>query len=216
MSLEQGDSGRAETLLAEALVLLRELGDKQGVAEALANLGTATWARGDGVRAVALLEESLALKRDLGDRQGMAYVLGSLGTMALEQGEFARAAALLGEVITVLHQLEDRHGMAAALEGIAYVAAAQRHFDVAARLGGAAAALRDAIGAPLPPADTARHDRHLSEIQQHLGEAMFERLWSAGWSLSPTQAMAEAVALASKISIRLPSAYAVVAESSSG
>jgi hypothetical protein len=65
----------------------------------------------------------------------------------------------------------DKWGIAQNLERLAAVAVAQAQSERAARLFGAAEGLREAMGAPLPPADRAEHDRSVAAIRTALGEA---------------------------------------------
>jgi hypothetical protein len=83
--------------------------------------------------------------------------------------------------------------VAYSLEGIAAVACAQGEPARAARLCAAAAALRDAIGAPLPPLDRAAHDRTVDAARAALGGDTFAVAWAAGRVLPLEQAIAEAV-----------------------
>jgi hypothetical protein len=84
--------------------------------------------------------------------------------------------------------------MAVALEGLARVAWAQDQHWRAARLGGAAAAQRAAIGAPLPPADRRAHDGLTMAARAALGEEAFAEAWAAGRALPLEQVVAEALA----------------------
>ena len=57
---------------------------------------------------------------------------------------------------------------------------AQRHLERGARFLGAAAALRQAIGAPLSPRQQARYDHDLSAVRAGLGDAAFAAAWATG------------------------------------
>src|SRR5437016_4492331 len=59
----------------------------------------------------------------------------------------------------------------------------------AARLFGTAQALREAIGAPLPPVERAEHECHLAAARAALGEAAFTLAWMAGRAMSLDQAI---------------------------
>jgi hypothetical protein len=61
------------------------------------------------------------------------------------------------------------------------------------RLWAAADALRDAIGAPLPPLARAERDREVVALKAALGEEAFTTAWSAGGTLTPGEAAALAV-----------------------
>ena len=84
------------------------------------------------------------------------------------------------ESLALRRELGDKHGLAECLEGLAGVAVAQQHLERAARLLGAAAALREAIGAPLSPREQARYDRDMSALRADLGEAAFAAAWATG------------------------------------
>jgi DNA-binding SARP family transcriptional activator len=61
------------------------------------------------------------------------------------------------------------------------------------RLIGAAAALRRAIRAPLPPSRQTEQDEQLAALRQALGEAAFAAAWEAGQALTWEQAAALAL-----------------------
>jgi non-specific serine/threonine protein kinase len=72
--------------------------------------------------------------------------------------------------------------MAECLEGLALVAGAEARFQRAARLLGAAARLREAIGAPVHPVDRADHERTVALSQAALGLDAYTSAWRAGQS----------------------------------
>jgi tetratricopeptide (TPR) repeat protein len=189
----QGDSLRAAALLEECLALRRALGNTQGIASALSGLGRVAEGLGDYPRAAALLEESLALNRELGDRGGIAESLSGFGMVAYRQGEYRRAAALYAESIGCSHEIGARALVAEGLEGLAWVADAGGQAQRAARLGGAAQALREALGMPLPLYQQDGHDQAVTAMRAVLGEGAFTLVWAAGAALSPEQAVAMAL-----------------------
>jgi len=82
LASQQGDYGRAGTLLGEAIALSKAAGDRKGVAGALNSLGRITQMQGDYAHAAPLYEESLAMQRALGNGQGIAGTLNNLGLVA--------------------------------------------------------------------------------------------------------------------------------------
>ncbi len=78
------------------------------------------------------------------------------------------------------------------MEGLARVAS---RAEQAARLFGAAAALRDAIGAPLPPSDQTDVDRGVAAARGAMGDEAFQAAWEQGRSMSLDQAVEEALAV---------------------
>ena len=60
----------------------------------------------------------------------------------------------------------------------------------AARLWGAAAHVREAIGAPMPPVRRAAYEHALAQAQRQINEQTFRTAWEAGRSMTPEQALA--------------------------
>ena len=63
----------------------------------------------------------------------------------------------------------------------------------AAQFLGAAAALREVLCMPLPPADRASYGHTMAAVRMALEEGAFVAAWAAGQILSPEQAIAEAM-----------------------
>jgi hypothetical protein len=66
----------------------------------------------------------------------------------------------------------DRVGIASCLEALAAVAVAVGHAEEAAGLLGAAESRRDAIGAPVPPADRRDQERTVASLREALGDTL--------------------------------------------
>ena len=66
----------------ESLAIKIEIGNREGEAISLNNLGLIAEKRGDLDGAERLYRESLAIDREIGDREGEAKVLGNLGVIA--------------------------------------------------------------------------------------------------------------------------------------
>ena len=178
VAFQQGDHPRARALLEECLALKRRRGDAWGRGAALTSLGRVAIAQGDRAGAAALLEESLGLMRGLGDARGSSTALCLLGRVALLEGDPARAEVLLGESLRLCTGIGARDRMAEVLESLAEVSAAADHPLEAARRGGAAAALREALGTPLPREQREGHERMVRAARRALGEAAFAAAWS--------------------------------------
>jgi ATP/maltotriose-dependent transcriptional regulator MalT len=196
---DQGDTARAVALLQESLALLRELGDARGIASALHNLAAVTRDGGEWQRAAELHAESLALWRELGDRWGVAASLHDLARATARLGDGPRAAALLGEGLALFAELGVRQGTAACLEGLAAVACdAERPLD-AARLLGAAEAVREVIGAPLPARDRQDLARIVAQARNASKTGTFREAWRVGRALSAEETSALAQRLAQEL-----------------
>jgi tetratricopeptide (TPR) repeat protein len=154
-------------------MLRRELGNKRGIASSLLNLGHIAQDQADYALARSLHEESLAIRRELGDKGGIADSLHNLGTVVREQGDHALARSLLKESLVISKESGHKANIACSLESLASLAAVSGRLDRAAQLWGAAEALREAIGAPLPPHHRSRYERGVDAVRAQLGEAVF-------------------------------------------
>ncbi len=188
--ISKGDSARVHTLLEESLALCRKVGHKDGLVWALNLLGEVFLQQGDAIEARALLEENVALSREIGHRQGTAQSLTLLGRVAASQGDYAAAHTLFEESFEVTKKLGDKLYLASNLEGLAVVAVAQGEPLRAARLWGAAEALREVIGAPIPPVERVDYDHSVATARAQCGEKAFAAAWAEGRGMTPEQVLA--------------------------
>jgi predicted ATPase/predicted Ser/Thr protein kinase len=179
----QGDYDRARSLYAECLAIFRGLEDRTGVAWSLNYQGDVARDQGDSAAAQALYEQGLVIFRELGDRWGIAGTLADLGSLAREQRNYPRVHSLYRESIRIFQELEHKRGIARLLECFACSAAAQLHAERSLRLAGAAAALRQNIGAPLTPAEQAKLEAALAPARQALTNTVGAAAWLEGWTL---------------------------------
>ncbi len=194
---DERDFKRARALLEEALAVRQAMGDIGAVAYAYLNLGDLARAETRQMDARPLFERSLALFWQVGDKLGIGYALHRLGLVATGPGQGERAARF-AESMTLRRELGDRHGVAECMEGLAAVAAAIGNGQDAVRLMAAADALREAIGAPRPPSEEAEHRRRGASARVALGESAFAAASAAGRALSLEQALADALAIATR------------------
>lgn len=182
--------------MTTCLVVKRELGNLQGVLAILNNLGEAARLLGDDARAGTLYAEQLSLAERLGDRAHIAVVRYNLGLIAKKRGELDRATRLFGQSLTIERDLGNKRRIAQTLEALASVAVAGGLGERAIRLLGAAGALRDRIGAPVPPADRALYDQDINAARSLAGPGAVAA-WDAGGALNLDASIAEALALLS-------------------
>ena len=194
----RGDHERARPFCEEALAVNRKLGDRQRTAIALMSLARVAIGSGDWQRAAAVSGETLALARELGLKRLTAEALNTLGAVALAADDPRRASAYLRESLELLRRTDNKEEIAAALEIMTQACAACGAAESAARLYGAAAALRERIGAPLPPAQRDAVHQTVSDIRASLGADAFAAE-TAGRGLTLEQAIAEALALAEEL-----------------
>ena len=107
-----GDYAEAVAYFEAALALHRALGNKQGEALVMSNLGDVNSNRGEFGRAKPLLEQSAAISREIGDAEGETLSLSRLGYLAREQGDFAEARRLTELALALRRRVGDRLGEA--------------------------------------------------------------------------------------------------------
>jgi len=97
--------------------------------------------------------------------------------------------ALLEESLAINLELGDQTAIAYLIEDYAGLAAAESRPEKALQLVGFAVALRESIGAPLPPLEQARVDRMIAPASEALSESRVNAEWEAGRSLGLEQAL---------------------------
>jgi tetratricopeptide (TPR) repeat protein len=187
----QGDHDRARALYAECLAIFRGLGDRTGVAWSLNYQGDVAREQGDSAGAQALYEQGLVIFRELGDRWGIAGTLADLGSLEREQGHYPTARSLYRESVKLFQELDHKRGIARLLECFACSAAVQLEAERSLRLAGAAAALRQNIGAPLTPAEQAKLEAGLHPARQALTNTVGVTAWLEGWAWPVEKAVEE-------------------------
>ena len=138
----------------------------------------------------SLAEESVALFRELGNQWGTAESLSLLGQAAAVRSDYTTARTLYEESLDITKGAGDKLNISSYLEGLAGVVAAQGELIWAMRLWGAAEALRDAMGTPIPPVYHAEYERAITAARDNLGEKAFAVAWAEGRSMTPDQAFA--------------------------
>jgi predicted ATPase/DNA-binding winged helix-turn-helix (wHTH) protein len=193
----RGDNAYAHSLYAECLSIFQELGDRTGEAWSMNSLGDVARDQGDGAAAQALYEQGLEIFRELDDRWGIAGTLADLGSLAREQENYAVAHSMYRESIRLFQELNHKRGIARLLEYFACSAAAQCEAERSLRLAGAAAALRQNIGAPLTPAEQAKLEASLHPARQALSNTAGATVWLEGRALPVERAIEEALSTGS-------------------
>ena len=200
--LSQDEPAMVHCLLEEGLVLSREMGNKEGIANSFLLLGRVALTQGDAVTAHVWAEQSLILYREIEERlrmrlspapwsyPGIARSLSFLAKVATIQEDYAAAFALYEESLTIAKVADHKWEIAFCLEGLAEVALAEGQPVQAARLCGAAEALRKANGTPIPPVYRADYERMVTDTRKQLGEQAFAATWAQGQAMTLDQVLA--------------------------
>ncbi len=108
LELIRGKLSGTTDLVEEALVLSREVHDKENTAWCLNLLGQAgTWGYKEIDEAEAKLTESLEIFKELGDEWGIAWTLRYLGQVAEVRGDFEKSIALQREALNRFEAIGD-------------------------------------------------------------------------------------------------------------
>jgi predicted ATPase/DNA-binding XRE family transcriptional regulator len=195
----RGDLDGAMALFEESLAQIRfaESGEPESrhggaLGRTLSSLGNLARAKGDYDKAQRYLEEQLAWARERNFSFAVASGLTSLGHLACDRGDYAGAAALYRESLALYRSLPNPVALAWCLEGVVVVLAQAGDYVGTMRLCGAIAGLqqvaRAAAAAVWRPFAQAR-----AAAIQALGEDQYAAAYSAGATLSPERAIAEAL-----------------------
>ncbi|MEU3787837.1 hypothetical protein AB0E89_46295, partial [Streptomyces sp900129855] len=124
-----GDTEEGARTLTAALALYRDLGNRNGEANALKNLGPVQAALGDTEEGARTLTAALALYRDLGNRNGEAEALNHLGTLALSERDLVTAHSCHEQALGIALEIGAPEDEAHALEGLARLHLTQERAD---------------------------------------------------------------------------------------
>jgi predicted ATPase/DNA-binding CsgD family transcriptional regulator len=181
----------AQQAYEAGLRLMREVDQLWGAGRALIGLGQLARLRGDGAAAIGYYEEALPGLRMIDAGPEIARCLSGIGRVALDQGDLRRARQALAGSLLRSRAHGMRLGVARGLEAFAELMAMEGAPAAAVRLGGAAAAQREAIGQS--PIAGARPERMLAPIRKKLGDQVVAQLWGEGRDMTPEAAVALAL-----------------------
>jgi predicted ATPase/class 3 adenylate cyclase len=194
-ALARGNLEEAMAFYDRCIKLSRDAGDLRYTAAGLYNLGRVHMSAGQQDRAKALFEESLPILRKVGDWRNSTEALSMIGIIVLGQGDRVNATAYLTESLRMRANIGDRRGICQSLEAFATVAMAEPADPPrAARLLAAAAALREAIGAPFGARERAHFDELIADARAVLSPREFTECWTAGTALRLDETLALAFA----------------------
>jgi predicted ATPase/class 3 adenylate cyclase len=177
VALLRGDLERARELLEEALSHNRETGQRPFLAAELGWLGETAFLNDDIDGAGRYFAEQLSTGREQGLWIWVRHALMWLTKVAIRKGDLMQARSAMDEV----HRMSRNRGSAVdpeEVEAEAGVLAAEGRPASAARALSAAAARREMLGEPVPPAYRRDHERLMGEVASSLGPEAFSMAWT--------------------------------------
>jgi predicted ATPase/class 3 adenylate cyclase len=184
-----GEYEAARSLNEQALELREKIGDNRQVAVSLNNLGQMLTDLGEYETARGHLEVAVKLQREMGNRWELANALHTLANAVRDHGDYLTTRPLYEESLTIFWELGERWMLAYVLDDLGGLAARQGQPERALRLAGAAAALREATGASLSPAEQDLREKILGPARQALGPEMAAAAESQGRNLPLEEAV---------------------------
>jgi tetratricopeptide (TPR) repeat protein len=115
-----------------------------------------------------------------------------LGHVLWLETDASRARKIYQEAITEARQLHYFFKIPECLEGLGKIAVTQNDLERAARLFGAAEAMREKMGTPIPPVMRGDYDAHVALLRENMGTA-FELSWHEGQAMTLEQSIDYAV-----------------------
>jgi tetratricopeptide (TPR) repeat protein len=174
-----------------SVALYEELGDRWGLARALASLGWLAEVLGRFGEAQALCEQSLVIRQELGDQHGMADAMLNLGIISWVRGRLDEAHRLLRESVGICRTLGDWDLMFDAIRAMGEVLVRRGLFEDGLVLIESDCDLADDLGVPHdawllflaePKVHLGRYEEARADAQQ--GAARSTLYWALGrWNL---------------------------------
>jgi tetratricopeptide (TPR) repeat protein len=113
-----GQVDKAIGFYEQALVIVREIGDRRGEGVALGNLGNACADLGQVDKAIGFYEQQLVIVREIGDRRGEGAALGNLGNAYAALGQIQKAIGFLEQALQIGQDIKDPQIISKSCSGI--------------------------------------------------------------------------------------------------
>ncbi|HEU5226185.1 MAG TPA: NB-ARC domain-containing protein, partial [Ktedonobacteraceae bacterium] len=164
----EGNDEEAKERLELVMSLYKGLQLRTQIAEAQGFLGMIALRRGDSEDAWTQLSESLELRKEVGDEQAIAWGEIWLARVERTRGNLSEARLLLEDGLTRSIKAYSRLYTSMGLEELAKVVAEQGQPLWATQILGTAAALREAMEAPIPPIERPEHEKVVTSLRETL------------------------------------------------
>jgi len=118
---EQAQTSQFEAALKsweQALIIYREIKDRQGEGRSLGNLGIAYRALGNYVKAIDYHQQHLAIAREIKDRLGEGASLGNLGGAYYSLGNYVKAIDYHQQSLAIAREIKDLNGEGQSLNNL--------------------------------------------------------------------------------------------------
>jgi CHAT domain-containing protein len=127
----QSNYQQALTIDQLAKSIAEQIGDKEGIAQALADMGAVQYSQGNYGIALEHFQSSLMLRNALGDKVNMALMLNNLGTVYSSQGNQRLASVYYQKALAEFESSGHKVGLGAVLLGIGNTYYFHRNYGLA-------------------------------------------------------------------------------------
>ncbi len=135
LALYQADYRASKALMEEALALYRKLGDEEGIAASLTDLGmVAMLGQQDDIPLRAVLEELRELRPDLKNQNTLAYLLMLEGMIAMSRGDLEHSATLHEQSLELFREIPNTQGIITCLGHLGLLALLRDDYESAPTL----------------------------------------------------------------------------------
>jgi serine phosphatase RsbU (regulator of sigma subunit) len=98
-----------------------EIGDKEGIASTLNNIGNIYNDQGDYAKAIEYYTQSLKIREEIGNKNGIAMSLNNIGTIHDLQGNYAKAMDYYTQSLKIREEIGDKKGIASSLHNLGII-----------------------------------------------------------------------------------------------
>jgi predicted ATPase len=189
VAMWQGGLAAARPHFDAARDIYEKLNDHNQVAWVQCKLGRLCYWAADLAGANELFGSGLAVLEKVKNHPALGLALLGSADVARLQGDLQRAAELYRRCLATATERGALPDMAEPLEGLAKTAQGSGQAQWAAQVLGAATALRDHLGTPVPPVESEHHARTFAALQATLGRTTYESAYQAGYTMGHEHAI---------------------------
>ena len=123
---------KALTHFKESLKIREEIGDQQGIAASLGNIGAIYHEQGNLREALEYHKKSMKLSKEVNDQRGIALDLTNIGSIYLEEKDFTKALEYYSKAEDISEEADFKLHLTIALNGIGKVYLEKKEYKIAA------------------------------------------------------------------------------------
>ncbi|MBL4587555.1 MAG: tetratricopeptide repeat protein [Flavobacteriales bacterium] len=127
----QGNYPKALNYYMQGLKINEEIGNKEGSAIAIGNIGSIYLSQGNYPKALDYYQRSLKIKEKIGDRRATANAIGNIGSVYGNQENYIKALEYFHRSLKIYEEFGNKKGIAATLNNIGSMYQSQEDYPKA-------------------------------------------------------------------------------------